>query len=52
MKQNFMWYYTTIWLIIGGLSCFLDWFNYGDEYGFWGFIIVIPTVVWLIKSSK
>jgi hypothetical protein len=52
MKKDFMWYFTTIWLIIGGLGCFLEWANTGDSSSFWGVALVVPSVIWLLKKGK
>ena len=52
MKKTPMWYYTIIWLSLGFLSCLLDFLTLEDSDSFWGAVIVVPTLVWLYKSSK
>lgn len=53
MKRDIGWWYTLIWLIIGGLAnlfAFLD--GIDSETAFWAVVIVIPSIIWLLNKSK
>jgi len=52
-KRGFLWWYSVVWLILGALVNFIDWWTLDDyDTGFWAVAISIPTIIYLIKDIK
>ena len=52
MEKGFMYYYSLVWVTVGGLYNLYDFLVGVDLEAFWGVAISVPTIVWLITIKK